>query len=60
MGNITLEAYYIKNLRQVPTRGGRMDKWRAGMGPIPEKALKGEALTHRMGYASLTGPEDMC
>lgn len=30
-----------------------MDKWRPGLGPIPEKALKGEALTHCTGHVSL-------
>lgn len=63
MGTITLTAVYIRHLREVPINGKRIDNservdnTQAELGPVPEKALKGEALTHRAGYILSTNPE---
>ncbi|KAH7558386.1 hypothetical protein BM1_05658 [Bipolaris maydis] len=46
IGIITLKAYYIENLREVCINRPYVDKKQTGVGPIPEKALKGQALTH--------------
>ncbi|USP76803.1 hypothetical protein yc1106_04077 [Curvularia clavata] len=59
MGTITLKAFYIQHLRKIPLKeeqvgkgecvkkGKRVEKSQDELGTIPEKALKGEALTHR-------------
>ena len=50
MGVITLRAYYIYNLREVPMKERTVDRKRYDKRPISEKMLKGKALTHRTGY----------
>ena len=66
MGTITLKAFYIQHLRKVPLKkeqvgkgervkkGKRVEKSQDELGTIPEKALKGEALTHRTKYVPST------
>lgn len=53
IGVITLKAYYIENLREVRSNRKYIEKKQTGVGPIPEKALKGQALTHWAGYVPL-------
>lgn len=53
IGVITLKAYYIENLREVRSNRKYVDKKQTGVGPIPEKALKGQALTHCAKYIPL-------
>ncbi|XP_014558613.1 hypothetical protein COCVIDRAFT_14245 [Bipolaris victoriae FI3] len=52
IGVITLKAYYIENLREVRSNRKYIEKKQTGVGPIPEKALKGQALTHWAGLGT--------
>ena len=45
VGEITVKAYYIKNLRQ--TDKGLPNKHVDGVDVVPEKALKGRSLSHQ-------------
>lgn len=47
MGEITVHAYYVKNLRMVPVVDRTSSTDLKGAGKIPEKALKGRTLSHQ-------------
>lgn len=47
MGEITVKAYYVKNLQTSPTVTDRaLNTKLQEVGKIPEKALKGQTLSH--------------
>ncbi|KAF1830663.1 hypothetical protein BDW02DRAFT_633451 [Decorospora gaudefroyi] len=51
VGEITVKAHYVKNLRLARVQGGKVDQKDTGnFGKIPEKALKGRALSHHSGF----------
>lgn len=53
IGLITVKAYYIENLRDVRSNNRYVNKKQIGVGPIPEKVLKGQAFTHYAEYVPL-------
>jgi hypothetical protein len=45
MGEITVKAYFVKNLRQTESPARIIES--SGLDAVPEKALKGRALSHQ-------------
>jgi len=48
MGEITVTAYFVKNLRQKRVTHRALTSKLTDLGAIPEKALKGSSLSHRV------------
>lgn len=47
MGEITVKAYFVKNLRKEKVTHRALRSELTDLGAIPEKALKGSSLSHR-------------
>jgi hypothetical protein len=48
MGEISIKAHFVKNLRSVATTNRSLGPNLQEVGVLPEKALKGRALSHQI------------